>query len=190
MGQEFSQAADEIVNLAEDGELKLVFPSFAACEPFTTLEHRERERNRLYNSLTEHLRQLARSVSNRADVESLRPLLLGLPQIGQREDVRLALTVERLLTVGYSIPFDLDSFSLSRELRRRARLSGPDAIILAAILTDLNRQDPTERKWFFSRNWRDFAAPWIVERLRSRNCRYVENFINGLAEIRTALAGP
>ena len=188
LGQESSQPADEIVNLAEDGELKLVFPSFALSEPFTTLEHRTRERSRLYSSLTEHLKQLSRSVPHQADVLTLEPMLPTLLQIGRREDDRLAEITERLLTVGRSIPMDRQSFLLSRELRRRLRLSAPDAIILAAVLTDLAGQESNEQKWFFSRNWKDFADPRIVDRLHSHNCRYAENIANGLAEIRAALA--
>lgn len=187
LGQESFRSADEIVNLAEDGELKLVFPSFALSEPFITLEHRARERNRLYSSLTEHLKQLSRSVPHQVDVLTLQPLLPTLAQIGLREDDLLAVVMERLLTVGRSVPMDRQNFPLSRELRRRVRLSAPDAIILAAVLTDLARQATHEQKWFFSRNWKDFDDPWIVDQLHGHNCRYVENFADGLVEIRAAL---
>ena len=93
LGQEQSQFAQGLVQLAERGDIEIAFPSFALSEPFSTISQRGRARRQLYSSLTNQLNDLARSLPHQSDVTCLRPLLPALTSVGIREAALLAETV-------------------------------------------------------------------------------------------------
>ncbi len=188
LGQEQSKGAEGIVTLAERGDIEIAFPSFAKSEPFSTVSNRGRERQRLYAGLTTQLNELARSIPHQRDVTTLRPLVSILTDVGTREDDLLVQTVERLLEIGRLIPLDSQCFALSRELRSKGDLTGTASIILASVWLDLPLHTIDERKWFISRNWKDFADAYVVDKLHRHNCRNLDHFEKALDEIQSTLA--
>jgi hypothetical protein len=53
--QEEEAQAEEILQLAGAGRYESVFPQFAVCEPFSTLNRYDNERRRFFNDLNRQL---------------------------------------------------------------------------------------------------------------------------------------
>ncbi len=59
--QRWADSCDEILKLAERGDIELRVPAYALAEPYDTLVRRGRERKRLKQELDRELGQLART---------------------------------------------------------------------------------------------------------------------------------
>lgn len=108
--QEQAVSANTLLRLARDGEIELAFPSFALSEPFSTVMHERSERNKLYNSLRESLKELQRSEPNKQIMLKLEPVLVLLKEAVERDIDALHSIVEQILSVGRLIETDLSSF--------------------------------------------------------------------------------
>ncbi len=179
LGQEQSAAADAILRLAEQSTLDLVIPAFALSEPFATVTHRGRARRHLMNQLNAQLNELARSYPHQEDVSRLRPIPALLAQIEKREMDLLTSTVGRLLRVARRV--ELDTLMFERAMRDQDRfgLSPQDAIIYAAVISELSRLSRDTPHSFISKNWKDFGDPGIRAELSTYGCQFIESFTEG-----------
>jgi predicted nucleic acid-binding protein len=177
--QEEEAAAEEILALAEAGRVELVFPQFAVCEPFSTLNRYANERRAFLDQLNRQLSALNRSVTQQAVVAGTQPLVATLARIGQDQTARLKSVVRRMLVCGRSIPLTAPLFASALQLEDDFALSPQDAIVAASVLGDLRgRGAAADSHAFLSRNSNDFG-PMKAE-FAAAGCRYVSRFDHGL----------
>lgn len=184
--QEEEAQAEGILQLVEAGRVELVFPQFAVCEPFSTLNRYDNERRRLLNDLNRQLSELNRSVQYRGVVAGTQPLVATLTRIGQDQTDRLEMVVERMLRHGHGIPITGPLFAEARRVERQYDLSPQDAIIAASVLADLQpRNAPPDAHAFLSRNSKDFNR--MKAHFAALGCRYLSKFEDGLQFIRSMI---
>lgn len=189
LGQQQASAADAILTLAEQGVIRLVLPAFALSEPFTTIHYRGIDREKIRTSLAQQERELGRSALHQPFAAQLRLILPILATVRKTQMDALEQTVERLLSAGQTIPLDLMTFRQARQLESSYGLSPQDAIVYAVALMHMGQQDPQEVKCFLSRD-KDFNDPGIAADLGRFNCRYINNFDDGLRYIQRELNPP
>jgi predicted nucleic acid-binding protein len=176
LGQEDAEPATTILEMAERGEVELVFPAPALSEPFSTVVQRGRERRRLRTSLNAQIRELERSQPHQHVVSMLRPITVALTDLERRETDLLEQTTRRLLAVGGSVGIDLPVFDQALTYQSRYGLSPLDALIYASVVSDLARRPPVQEKCFISKNRNDFGDPGIIAELQSYRCVYADSF--------------
>lgn len=182
--QEEEAHAREVLRLAEAGQLELVFPQIAVCEPFSTLNRYENERRRFLDELNRQLSDLNRSMPQQGLVAGSQPLVATLSRIGQEQTNRLEDVIERILKCGRSIALTGPLFAASRQLEGRFDLSPQDAIVAASVLDDLLRQSAQpDSHVFLSRNSNDFNP--MKGEFAALGCRYIPKFERGLQFIRS-----
>ena len=186
--QEQAEAAHKILMLAEKGKIELAFPSFTLSEPFSTIIRQRKDRKELLRSLQNTLVQLRRSETHKNTTDALEPVL-GLLNVAIERDLDLLhSTIERMLETGRSLETDISNFRQAVDYQKRLDLSPQDSIIYSAIIADLAQRPVDESKRFLSRDNEAFATNLSIKAvLRKCNCRYIGNFIDGLASIEYAL---
>jgi len=184
-----AQAAEEILGLAESGVIRLVIPAFALSEPFTTIHYRGIEREKIRVALKTQERELHRSALHQQFATQLDQIVAVLTTIRKTQMDALEETMERLLRTSVLAALDLATFLQARQYEAAYGLAPPDAIIYAIVLLHLRQQDVREAKCFISRD-RDFTDPGIKAELGQFNCRYINNFDDGLRYIRHSLNPP
>ena len=184
--QEEEAHAEEILKLAESGKLELVFPQFAVCEPFSTLNRYENQRSAFLNELNRQLSLLNRSAPHQGVVAGAAPLVATLGRIGDDQSNRLETVIERMLGCGRSIALTGPLFASARQLKGQFDLSPQDAIVAASVIADLQPQNaPADSHAFLSRNSKDFD-PMKAE-FQKLGCRYVSRFEHGLQFIQSRI---
>lgn len=181
--QEEASASDAILDRARRDLVKLVFPAFTLSEPYSTLSYRAVERRTIYNSLRQQLALLSRSEPHQQTASVLQQLLSMWTSLEAREIDLLHTAIVELVTIARAIQTEKEDIQQSAHYRDLYGLSPQDAIILSAIIRDLQTQDPNEAKCFISTNVKDFGDPGIRSELKSFNCRYISKLVDGLAFI-------
>ncbi len=184
--QEEAGASDSILERARRDLIKLVFPAFSLSEPYSTLSYHAVERRAIYNSLRQQLALLRRSEPHQQTASVLQQLLSMWTSLGAREIDLLHTAIVELVTIGRAIQTEIEDIQQSVHYRNLYGLSPQDAIILSAIIRDLQTQDLNEVKCFISTNVKDFGDPDIRAELKSFNCRYISKLVDGLAFIDNA----
>jgi predicted nucleic acid-binding protein len=179
LGQTESQAAEAILGLAESGAIRLIIPAFALSEPFTTIRYRGTEREKISIALAQQERELGRSALHQQFAPQVRQIVTILTAVRKAQMDALEQTVERVLGVGTPATLDAATFRQARQYQAIYDLAPQDAVIYAVVLMDLRRQDLPEAKCFISRD-KDFTDPGIKAELGRFNCRYINNFTDGL----------
>lgn len=187
LGQEQAASAGAILALAENRKIELVFPGFALSEPFATITHRNRERERLSKTLAETLRQLRRSEPHQQTVSDLQSVPGILTSLAKKEMDLLQGTVKRLLSAGRSVELSSRIFEQAIVYQFMFDLSPQDGIIYAAIIADLLNHTRKSPKCFISRDKRAFNDFSIMAELTSYNCQYAVNMDEALNLIERSL---
>lgn len=184
--QEEEAHAQDILKLAEAGKVELVFPQFAICEPFSTLNRYDNERRKFLNQLNVQLSELNRSAPQHGVVAGTQPLVATLTRIGQDQTNQLESIVARMLACGRSISLTGTLFTAAQQLEVQFDLSPQDAIIAASVIADLQVQKAApDSHAFFSRNFNDFNS--MKAQFSALGCRYISKFEHGLQFIRTKI---
>lgn len=189
LGQEQEDAASSILRLAEDQLISLAIPSFALSEPFSTVVHRHAHRMERIGELQKELVQLRRSVSRRDEVAALGELLSQMTNVATEEVGSLKAVVSRVLEHARIIDTTRATFQAALTIEREYSLTIQDAIILAAVQSDLAAQSVNEPKCFVSANFKDFSDPGIRQALRAGGCRYIGSFSAAYDFLLSALRG-
>lgn len=176
LGQEELAAAERLLVAAESGVIDLALPSFSLSEPFVRITRGIRDRGRLMSQFRSQIVQLARSTPHQFEVDALQTVPALMSSIDERERDRLVRTVERLLASARVIEFDPASFRVAMDYRTRYDLEDEDAIVLAAVVADLQSNTGSGRHVFANRNRRDFGDIEIVINLRRLGCDLVWGF--------------
>ncbi len=186
--QEEASFARKILDFAESGGIELAFPSFSLSETFSTIKRQQEERNSLYNSLVETLKQLQRSEPHKRIMLDLESVLVVLNDAVNKEFGPLHSTVERMLSIGRSLETNVSSFRQAIVYQGQLSLrKQQDSVIFSTIIADLERRLPDETKCFLSRD-KDFADnPRIKSKLKPYRCSYLPSFKDGLYSIQNTL---
>lgn len=188
-----SNDAHELLRLGERGTVELRVPSFALCEPFTTLVRRRAERDALGRSIKVQLQQLQRSPIHAGDVRRLRHVPRVLTDIGAVQADQLEGTVLTLLTIGRQIPLDAQVLRDAINFRDQYGFgSTQDAIVFASVVADLRAAGTPSPRCFITRNSEDFERnPLVKAELKAHGCELKTRFAAGLAYVRSkTLAAP
>lgn len=111
--QEQFSAASEILQLAEQKEITLSFPSFVLSEPFECVMRERRERNTLHSSLLRTLGKLRRSEPHKEILLNMEPVVNVLRDAHTRQLALLQATFGRLIRIGKCIELHASAFDPS-----------------------------------------------------------------------------
>lgn len=181
LGQEQSEAAGRILELAERDSFDLAFPAFSVGEPFATLTQRRRRADKLTHELSDYLKDVGRSRPHREDVEQVSPTPEVLARFAERESEMLWGAMHRLLSNGMSLATDLDVFEAARGYQASHALSAQDSIVHASIIKHLRLHQATSPHMFVNKNWREFRTVNVVNELTGLRCRLVDRFDEAVA---------
>ena len=110
--QEQYESCNQIITLAESGQVRLVVPAFSIAETSETLDRRGKERVELSNAVKRQLKLLARTQEYReqalALTGNLDTLFTGSSEV---EIARLRRALNRILSIGTVAPLTGDVFT-------------------------------------------------------------------------------
>ncbi len=176
LDQEEASFANGVLVAAEVGRINLAIPAASLVEPFTTVAHRGRARDRTARELDQQVRELGRSSARRSNLVDLIAVTSTLRSIEGIETRQVVEVVSRIARIARVIPVDASVLATSEVLRVRQGLSSIDAQILASVLSDLSLSSPDQAHIFVSKNWRDFRSSGIEADLAVLGCRYLGSF--------------
>jgi predicted nucleic acid-binding protein len=188
--QEQAVAAREILSLAEQGKIKLIFPSFVLSEPFECIMRGRRDHNSLLDSLNKILKELRRSEPHKDILLNANPILNILREAHTRQLDLLYKTFKRLLYIGTCADIDVAAFEAALNYQTSLGLSPQDSIVYATIIGNLKTQPGEEWKCFLSRDSKAFNNDddrSIKGELAGYSCRYIGSFAQGLDFIQHTL---
>lgn len=180
--QEQCPACEDILGLCESREIALVLPAFSLMEPYGTLMRRHGERKRLKASVDAELRQITRTTAYADRIQDLEAAARLLLDSTEEDMARLERLRSRLLACAEMVPLDSRILALAPECQERHSLSPLDAVVYASVLTHLETGAP-RASCFLNRD-AGFLSPEIVETLKSRNCKVLPGFDQGLQYLR------
>lgn len=160
--------------------------AFSLAEPYATLTRRHNERRQLRNVLENEMKQLARTQSYQAHESAMSDITTLLLRSTEEEKARLDTTVEELLRVAEIIPLTSEVLASALGYQTQHDLSPPDAIVYAAVRSDLG-DGWRDESCFLNRNVKDFDDPDIHAALAARRCRLLLTFQSGLAYLKSWL---
>ncbi|HVB24986.1 MAG TPA: PIN domain-containing protein [Ktedonobacteraceae bacterium] len=190
--REQEQHADAlaVIELAEKGQIELVFPNFVLAECFDNILRIHNERNDLHNSLKKTLGELKRSEPHKQVMVDLGPVISVLQDSQERELNLLHSMLDRLINVGKCLEVKVDGIKQAELYRKNLDLDPKDSIIFSTIIDDLKGRSVGEKKCFLSRDKRAFGRDddrRIKAELEIYNCIYPGSFYGGLQFIQHQL---
>lgn len=187
--QSQSSSAFHILHLAQQEKIALKIPCFALSEPFSTVMHRNGERKKVSNVLTETFNEIRRS-KHHDQIEEHFAVMNVLKHVEQREWNNLHESIGQVLESSVSLPFDARCLKQALRFHEMYDLSPQDAIIYASILMDLQVQSYNEKKCFLSRDQKAFNQKddrGIKAELEAYTCCHIGSFIRGFEYIQHTL---
>ena len=177
--QEQWENCEQILELCQTGQAKLIIPAYSLAEPHEKLNRQAKSRRDLQQSLDFELRQLSRTISYQSRIKSIQDIASLLIQSNAEEQQRFIDYRERLVNTGEIIP-------LTAEILLEAAayevvpydLGAQDALIYASVISHLRQYKP-QAACFLNRNSKDFDIPNIVDELQELNCRMIPRFDHG-----------
>lgn len=183
-----SDNCQRLIALAGDARISLIVPGFALVEARMAWQNIAKRRNRLHSEVRMELAELSRSRPLVTIGEQSQSFVAALVETAQADRARLESTLAALVQHATVLPIDADSISRAFLIESRLGLSPQDALVYAAIVTDMSRTVGTP-KVFVTQNARDFFIPTIEQELNSHGCKLLTNFENAEAFVLKSLAG-
>jgi hypothetical protein len=184
--QQEAPACDELVQLAEQGAIRLLLPAYSLVEPYETLTRRWLDRRALRQRLSRELTQIARSASLTDRVAASQDVVNLLVDSEQREARRIEQTKSRICKIADVLALDDGVLAYTETWQMVFNMSPQDAVIYASIRKRLEA-DHAAPSCFVSRNPRDFNGPELKQDLAKFNCKYFSSFAVALQYIRHAI---
>jgi predicted nucleic acid-binding protein len=184
--QEQFVSCEQILQLSEAGRIKLVVPAYSLAEPHEKLSRQAKSRREIQQVLDTELRQLARTTSYTARINSIQDIANLLVQSNKDESQRFVQYRDRLLKNTEVIPLTADILTEAATYEDPFDLKPQDALVYASVIFHLRQHQPTVA-CFLNRNSRDFDSPDIVNELSKFNCRMIPRFDHGYDFIQSQL---
>jgi predicted nucleic acid-binding protein len=182
-----SENCRALIDLAREGSLTLVVPSFALIEARMAWYGGVKRRNKLHDEVRIELAEMSRS-RPLADIrEQSKAFIAALVDTASHDRSRLEAAVATLLECSSVEPTTPEVVAQTFALANEIALSSQDATIYATILHHL-RTAGDEPKVFATQNTSDFLSPTIEEELARHNCKLFGSFRNAEGYIRSILA--
>ena len=176
--QEQCASCEQILQLCEAGQGKLIIPAYSLAEPHEKLSRQARSRRKLQQSLDAELRQLSRTASYASRIKSIQDIGSLMVQSNEEERHRFIQCRERLLNVGEIVALTADILIQAASCETTYDLTPQDALVYASVIDHLQRYQP-QQACFLNRNSKDFDSPDIVDQLNQFNCRMIPRFDHG-----------
>lgn len=173
--QEQCSSCEQILQLCEIGQAKLVIPAYSLAEPHEKLSRQAKNRRELQQLLDAELRQLARTDSYVNRIKSIQDIASLLVQSNEEERQRFTQYRERIFKSAEAVPLTQNILTEAASCEAMYDLKPQDAIIFASVINYL-RFDQPQYSCFLNRNSKDFDNPDIVDALSQFNCRMIPRF--------------
>ena len=184
--QEQSEACERILAFCESTTVELLIPAYCLAEPHEKLRRQNNSRQELQRNLNAELRQLARTSSYAARVQSIKDIADLLIQSSEDERQRFTHIQRRILQVAVVIPLTTEILLVASGYEHEFDLIPQDAIVFASVMGYLKSQNNVGN-CFLNRNSRDFDNPDIVHALNQFHCKMIPKFDDGLRFIQSTL---
>jgi predicted nucleic acid-binding protein len=184
--QEQCSSCEQILQLCETGEAKLIVPAYCLAEPHEKLSRQARSRRELQQSLETELRQLSRTASYVNRIKSIQDIASLMVQSNEEERHRFIQYRDRLLKVGEIVALNASIVIEAASNETTYDLTPQDALVYASVIGHLRHNLP-QQACFLNRNSKDFDSPDIINELRQLNCRMIPRFDRGYSFIQSQL---
>lgn len=178
--QDDYHAAEQVLQFARQRRISLKIPTFSLSEPFATVENRANARHRLIEELRKEIRDLGRTQPHERMARELGQYTSQMGQVLQANLDGLESTVLELSRTCDLLQLDATVLARASSYKASLNLGLQDAIILAAIILDLERAQPQGEALFISQNVKDFEVPAIQDELKRYQCKYLADFANAV----------
>lgn len=185
--QEQCASCEQILQLCEVGQAKLIIPAYSLAEPHEKLSRQAKSRRELQQSLNIELRQLSRTASYTSRIRSIQDVASLMVQSNEEEQYRFIQYRERLLKIGEIVALTTDILIEAASCEAIYDLTPQDALVYTSVLNHLRRYQPRQ-SCFLNRNVKDFDSPDIVDELSRFNCRMIPQFDHGFSFLRSQLS--
>ncbi len=180
------ESCEQILELCEHRQAKLIIPAYALAEPNEKLRRSKQERDRAAQSITHTLNELSRSVPYQAQTTALQQEIINLlGRSGTEESERFSAVRARLIRTSEVIPLDETILSSAAVYERQFGLSPQDSLVFASILRHL--QTNPAPSCFLTLNSKDFNDVDIQNMLMQHNCVIKFKFNHGYSYIQSQL---
>jgi predicted nucleic acid-binding protein len=177
-GQEQYASCEQIMTLAQTGEIALIAPAYCLAEPHEKLTRQARNRKSLQQALDLEKRQLERAAPYAKRINSITDIANLLAQSVAEEKQRFVSYRRQLLATAEIVPLTTDILRQGAEYETLYDLTPQDALVLASVITHL-QQNQANTACFLNKNSKDFDNPEITDELAQYNCRLISRFDDG-----------
>ncbi len=180
--QQEASSCEALLQLAEEGAIRLLLPAYCLIEPHETLTRRHLDREALRAGVSKELAQLARSTPLAERVAASQEIVKLLVDSAEYETKRIDQVKQRVWTVGEVLPLNLSVLQNAVDCQTKFDLSPQDAVVYSSIRARLEL-DHVSASCFVSRNPGDFDDPDLRQDLAALNCKYFSSFVTALQYI-------
>jgi predicted nucleic acid-binding protein len=185
--QEQCASCEQILQICEAGQAKLIIPAYSLAEPHEKLNRQARSRRELQQLLDAELRQLSRTASYASRIKSIQDIASLMVQSNEEERHRFIQYRERLLNAGEIVALTAKILIQAASCEATYDLMPQDALVYGSIIDHLRRYQP-QQACFLNRNSKDFDSPDIVDELNQFNCRMIPRFDHGYSFLQSQLS--
>ena len=184
--QEQRTSCEQILALCESGRSRLIIPAYCLAEPHEKLTRQAGSRRELQRNLETELRQLARTASYTARINSIQEISSLLVRGNEEEKQRFIRHRDRLLGIAEIIPLTIDILREAATHESPYDLTPQDALVYTSVIAHLRQNQPPV-SCFLNRNSKDFDNPDIVDELDRHSCKMIPRFDHGYGFIQARL---
>jgi predicted nucleic acid-binding protein len=185
--QEQCASCEQILQLCEAGQAKLIVPAYSLAEPHEKLSRQARSRRELQQLLDAELRQLSRTASYVSRIKSIQDIASLMVQSNEEERHRFIQCRDRLLNIGEIVALNANILIEAASYETTYDLTPQDALVYVSVIGHL-RHDQPQQACFLNRNSKDFDSPDIIDELRQFNCRMIPRFDRGYSFLQSQLS--
>jgi predicted nucleic acid-binding protein len=185
--QEQCASCEQILQLCEAGQAKLIVPAYSLAEPHEKLSRQARRRRELQQLLDAELRQLSRTASYVSRIKSIQDIASLMVQSNEEERHRFIQCRDRLLNIGEIVALNANILIEAASYETTYDLTPQDALVYASVIGHLRQYQP-QQACFLNRNSKDFDSPDIIDELRQFNCRMIPRFDSGYSFLQSQLS--